>query len=1017
MYVHVEWIFCFRKGNKKIIKRRILPSQKERIKKAKRVQKSLRAVCDAEDDDSNIEGRPYYAAFMRRTYSKNPVEVILDSSNTSESEEESQRKAGINSKAKLMKPSSRESSSSSRASTLKLANGKRASKINKICNDSDSNEDSTTLADKTTTKSKRIQSFGKEKLKSKRTRSTNSSDDSNDKSSSSVSEASDTSKSRSTRYNMRHNKKKNAGSYNTKAKSQTKKYIDSTSESEDKNIDRKQNRRRNVVRSSNEEQKSDKPSSSNHLLHEIDGSDSSSKDFQKEKLFHSKHSVMRRLQNLSEDYTKTPNEEDSKNRNNKNEKIDIEQSSLNFNRAKEILNECKIICSNFQKYIEAIEQLYGTEDEEKLLEKSTHRIVKLTTTLDKKQKDLMTFHRLWSESSKKRRNAMKNLQKIMNDKRLLKEPSVLVERIVVDEDKLRKSGNEQNSKEVSECDSEEIFSADEMKSSRKVPTTRDTVDTPITENNRSCSDSKTDDEDGTPPMNQSKDSVESNADLQDSPAVSPVLGVSKEKKTCAEESNKKSIPKCVDSADNEAPLVDEDIDLKVNQVGLCGTDDICDNEEAEREKSPSSTTSRQATLRKDERDNTGGTNKDMIDESMDLFDSSFDILENMEDNEQIDEQEADAVTNRDQVESSYKIKSSNDIDARKTSLNDETDRTTHDDDDKTSSEKDSLYLTPLSHDNEEEKDNREKVEPATNSEKAVDGLNVSKEVDVASSKTNDDTESLVDAEALMRKVMLDSDFDDDALLSPDANAIKQIAASIENDIDSKRNEEAKNDNSDVDSRSSTVILHAFKEKKSTAKDTVEAEAETKSKVESSDRKSHSENSHDETSSSSLDENEVVDKEEENAKKALLESDDSVVSPLDEKTESLDVSPAAVANAKAKKELLASSNSESSSSEPLEKAPKSNDRKNVKRDRDPESDCSMISAVKKRRLKLNQNYYYINDKKLKMPCEVRVMRLNKRILKRYSHALQKSREYLEHKELQRYREVPLKTLSVILYCLK
>lgn len=953
VYIHVEWIFCFRKSKIKSIKNRLLSSQLERIQKTGKVMNSLKKICDAEDKTSSEE-RPF--STVRKTDRDRSRKALpTDSSNESEIEE--------------------------------------------MRNDSDSNEDSNVSVGKTKKSSRAIRSHRKiEKLKS-RTKNTTSDNEDKSYKNSSLSDVSVISK--NTHHHLKYatqNKKRNVGSYNPiHAKNKTK-YCDSSSESEDIDYEKQTKHpvnHRKMSHSNGEKEQKRNKSLNKHFLQKTQKDDSDSSEvFQKEKLIRTKRS-MRQLPNLNIDYTHSPKAKDlanSKKRESKSQKnVDVNHSNLNLDNLKEILNECKLICSNFQKYIDAIEQLYDVENEEQLLQRSMRRMDKLMVILNKKQNGLTNLHRMWSEHSKKK-NSGKNLQKVLNNKRFSKQLSVSIERIdekklykfkneqkgkEIDEDSLSlcesrnelenkeidqdenlstcKSENEQENKEVSECDSDEIFSYPDKKLSQKMQTD-DIANELKTENSRDCNEDSSS-------MHESNNS---NTDLQQTPVNSPVLDSLKERK--AEKSNK-SLLGCNDSTDNKTPLIDNDTDSGNNQGN---NTNIYDNE-----------TELEESLNKTDR---WVENMDVMNNSMDLFDTSFDNPENMENN--MNAQKSDTETDCDKVRSSRAA----DI---------------------------------------KEENSQEKAESETDNRK-INDANGSKKTDVVEKVSDDNESSLIDAEILAKKALLESDCDDNVSSPPVADLTKQIEKSITDDTDSKKQNEGAEDDSEIDSRSSAVNYDSSREKKKESKEKgIDSAKVAQVKDQSSDHKSDRENSRD-VRSSSEDEVKQLAKMNENAKKAILESNDSISSSsvaseevtARNKTE-IDVA-ADEANAKAKKALLASSDSEKSyfdlsasmARQDNTGVSTSNDRKrSIKRSHDLESDNSIISTIKKKRLKLSKNYYYRNDKKLRIYCEVCVERLDEKVLERYSHALQKSREYLEHKELQRYQEVSLKSMSFILRRLK
>lgn len=157
---------------------------------------------------------------------------------------------------------------------------------------------------------------------------------------------------------------------------------------------------------------------------------------------------------------------------------------------------------------------------------------------------------------------------------------------------------------------------------------------------------------------------------------------------------------------------------------------------------------------------------------------------------------------------------------------------------------------------------------------------------------------------------------------------------------------------------------------------------------------------DKTQSNSIHENNLLDKpdelinEEVNAKRALLESNsDDSMSPCDKK-ESLS------------KKHYSSDSSENSSSDndkmitlkPL--IINTSSKKNKDEDKNLTKNKKALDSREPTRLpKIS---YTGSDKKLKMFCKVVVEKLSENDLKKYKNALEKSRQYLENKELRRYK---------------
>lgn len=1026
----MEWIFCFRKGNRRStnkIERRVLPSQIQKIKKAREVQKSLRMLCDSDEDDSSSDDNTFVTLrakqkidrqrLMKLNANLNRQKEIMEVNLTDSSGNESLFSA--NDSISYNQDKQRKSRKDRKTKSIQ---NRKISK-NKISSDSDDN--SIDLSTNKTIKQKRTSKSNTSTERITNNRNSIYSESENDKNVS-TNKASNISKN----LIKPQNKKEDATtSYDAKhtlstTKHKAKKYQDSTSESEDEDIkykkqnSKKQSTNRTTSYNSSEEKKcknKHNKSSKKHLpnIQEDESDGSSSKEFQKKKLQKWNHNKLtrRRLANLETDYTKLTAEEDPaiESKENNNDQID-----MNLDNAKECVSNCKAIVSNLQKYINSMEQLYGEQDEEQFMLKMIKKINKLWPNLQKVQKNLTTFY--FSKSSKK--NLVKRLPKEVNDnEQSLKETNVH-ENHTTSENKARNSGNEQegSSKNVSECDSEEIFSGDESRRLQKEQTIQNN-DTSNMENNVNANKTKSNEDkeliDSSNEDNANKDDV----DLQNNLSNSPVLNTLTEKKIKSAERSIKTQLFSESINNNDTPLTDKDIDSN-NKQAKSDTDVLSSEIEIEDSPLRNERLNRTSILQ-----NNSANTDNIINESMDLFDTSY--FKEGENETEVPEPaiEIATETNYDNPESSSKIKS---LDTSlQDKISDKNDRASH-----------SLR------DNEEENlfdQNTPKKATSATREDISDNL---EELNI-SGKTNIDIDSLDDAEALAKKSLLESDSDLDNIL--DANVVRKSTEDLNKDdlnrigLDNKAE-----DDFDVNS-TSTLILSSFLKKTNTDdKDKTEVEnkndnrqtngkplEETSSldddaKAEEAAKKALLESNSDESISlSSLDSGENENKktksnssrENDRSKQALLASSNTESSSPEPTVEVEANDRSKNLNERAKQALLASSNTESSSPEPIVEV-EANDRSmnlnNSKRNHESDAD-SIVSRVKRRRLKLNRNSW--NDKKLRMLCEVRLERLSRKDLRRYSHALQKSREYLEQKAFKRYQDLSLQYLSIVLHHLK
>jgi len=934
-YIHLEWMFCFRKVNRRDtqkFEKPTLPSQKQRVKKTKEVQKALKALCD-EDDDSDCSDNSSFiiARSEQKVYNKNlhinqasaseinVLEVnLIDSSNENSSASYEQDKQEKNKKCQKTRLVDKQDVSSRKKKDSKLVtNEKSILRRNRISDDSDA--DSSDISSNKTIKQKYVIK------KSKETGSNYANFSDSESESDSINETSIISKNLPKRNITQQKKKKITSSYNMKStKDKLKKHYDSSNESDEDEDNKKQIKKKNSNRSYNNKEKheNNKKLFKRKLcnMQEDDSDTSSGKEFQKikiQKVHGDKYSKKQEaLIDLEIDNMKSVDSENEKSKENNEE-----QTILNFNEAKRILKGCKIAHLNFLMYIKSIE-LCEEKDEEQVIVKSIQEITKLKMTLEKKQKDLITFYQSRFNSSETRKTA-KKLHKIVSDDEQFPEiTNELHEKQAVSENE-HNSENERESKDVSECDSEKIFSADETKTPQKIPRNKknilrieddmDDINFEVDENEML--------------MDKLKDNDNNSMDLQDREYSSPVLSISKAKKIRIENIEpieKPLSPVYVKSNNKKTQLAN--IDSKVEQEKLRIDDDIYEISS----------------------ENSIKDNNKMTLENLNKNSDYSDIYETLQ----------NEVPNKE----------------------DNTSTLLHD-------EKKNL--------SNHEEDNQRKMRFASANEKTYS----SKEIDI-SKKTFDNIESVNEAEMLAKKALLESDSDtDDTVIN--TNFAKQ---NLEEDliIDTSLKKDAEDNYSDVSSNTSTVILSTLTKSKNNAK--------SKTKITNEDKEIQLDKKSDKDSSEiSQTSDETYAKKEQNAKKILLESHSedalSIASLLDsEGTEEKNKLNISRTNADAKKALLASS-SESSEIEMniLKKI------KNTKNHEINSDENSLIARIKKRKLKLSKNDYYKKDEKLRMSCEVRLERLNEKVLKRYSHVLKKSREYLEQKAFKRYQISSLKFL--------
>ncbi|XP_018406141.1 PREDICTED: transcriptional regulator ATRX homolog [Cyphomyrmex costatus] len=939
-----------KKGNKKRsnkIEKRILPYEMQRIDKTRNIQKNLKTFCDKEDDESS-EKLFVSARFTQKHHRTNNVSLqkrrIVDPTDSS-SEDSFYTNENLSSSSKRNKQNKNESDRkvksvrnvySLRKVSRSVVKGENILKNNKIFSDSN-NDSSDTSSNKT--KKHTIKHNRSEKILKPKTNNC-SSDSENDENDTNIT----LSVSKRTSKDTRQQNKKMNNSYNARSRDKAKKY-DSTSESEDEKHIKQYRRKRSETSQSishiNEERKRDKSSKQQLFnIQEDDSDNSSSKEFKTIKLHKVKHKYsMRQLADLDVDYTRTP-----KNfANDKSDKIN-EQSKQNFNDMEKIVTDCKEMCSNFQMYIESIERLHGKGDEEKLILRSIEKIDKLRMTLKEKSKSLTTSYQSWSRNRKK--STAKRLNKVSDNKianSSEESSSEEHEKRIEDEDKHVFDNKQSGNKAVSECDSEEIFSTDETRSPEKI------VSSAKTEKGINNNETNINDEDGMS-IDKSKNNDKHNVEVQDD---SPELNL--KKKISMERSSKKQLfSECNKSNDKTKPL---------------------NKNESEIEDSPSRNSGSNMAL---ENDRINQSIKNIINESSDMFDTSL---------EDAEKSTAEIETNCSKEELLQTFKD-NILNHHKNSLQSEV-----------SNEKERIFLKKKDLSNQDNQENAISVIKEVNNDLTPSRkTNTDDNDSTPSRKTNtDDNDSVDDAETLAKKALLatDSDtLDNENYITNTAKSTKVLFTDDTNQIERKH--ELEDNDSDVNSVSTIVLPTYTKDANINSEKTVDTETEIEANGKSDDqpdRKSHKE------ISSSKDENDRANKA---AKISLLESnsDDSTLLSLESEkfTNKKSESDSSKKNAEAKLSLLASS-SENSNSEPTS-SEMTNVSKNIKRNRELESDEEhFVTRSKKKRFKLDENHHYKNNKKLRMSCKVYLVRLSTEILKRHSDTLKKSRERLERKELE------------------
>ncbi|XP_020296025.1 transcriptional regulator ATRX-like isoform X2 [Pseudomyrmex gracilis] len=939
-------------NRKSKMNKRTLPSQKLRLQKSQEIRKTLAVLCD--DDDTDSSGSAFVATRMAQKTNNTSCQIKQKTSSVPP-----KQLVEVETSSSDCSIISEKLATSHKQSAFK--NGRDTKSIKRKEQDSSSSEEETasksTVRDKIASKQRhaiksnvRIEKEVKNKINK---RSCTESSDSESEENNSTNKISNARKGlpKNTVYQ---DKKREIKSSNKKTKARAKKHLESTSESEDEDVEykRKQSTGKSRVRVQNDEE----------------SDDSSGKEFQKEKLqkVHRSKFSLKNSTDLEVDYTKTPVL--GNNTNNINE-----ESCQNLDDAKQIIIECKKMCSNFKMHIEALELQYKNKDDERLILKTVEKMSKLKQIIDRKYTDLTTIYQSWKNPSAKKpqkKSTRENLTESEESSEKSNEERVAVE----NKPSIAMNEQEENTN-VSECDSDQIFSADESRSLQKKRVVENEMNTPSrAEDNPNGVDAETDSEDISLTYKDRDD--ETHADSRDaSITTSTALDTSKKINTQSVEQSEN-----VENQNNKDCSADANTESDDKR-----TTPVAETSNSEVECSPLRSGVKSITLQNGKQ--VFANEEHVLNTSADIFETSCEVVEDAEEveNKTTETPERnDAETDRNKEisssetcnkKSSSEIKSSNKEAALLNEIPSE--------ETKTSS---SCYTE------KNEKDVSDKNTQLVN--KKTD--NNSKNTDASSRKKVNNDEFPDDSEALAKKNLLESD--SDSLENASSNTEINTAPEdmIKDFIDQIRKEkETKHKNSDDDdSDTSTIILSPTKKRMSAAK---EADTEVTSQAERDNSPINKSNE-----SISLDEDAI---KEQAAKKELLKASTDESETAESSCDSQEVIQkselsSSAENIKAKKALLAS-NSENSSVE-LASETETRVSKNLKRTHEPDSDAESTNVrTNKKRLKFEKHRYYKNndDEKLRMSCEVRLVRLSERVLKRHSRALQKSREYLEQKALK------------------
>ncbi|XP_046823405.1 transcriptional regulator ATRX-like isoform X1 [Vespa crabro] len=972
---------CLAKRNKKTTVRSefrrhdsVLPHKRYQTIQVKKMQKALQSICDDEEeegfDKGSTENRSLYQKSIEKgesnittkksTTSKsrtiNRLCSTTSSSNSSDNEVPPKKESSLKNlqKSCKMKVSHKDDSTSDtklevQHKTFKTIKNQQQKKIHL------ENTRNLSLDDLTKTKSLKVLDTYMEK-KSK------------DKTVTSSCSSSDNEQSEPlTSIKLRHN----VVSHDNKSAK-----MNSDSESDEENIEsnrkkckmlfNKSNKKKCYIKQPDEQDKKNVQDLISQSPIEIDTNSSSGREFQRTKLVRSNYDLLRKKQNK-----KIHNTSSKKNIINKQQYKYLKSNII------EILDELKQQCSVFELQAQHIENkckkkpMY-MEDANKIIYKSKSTINKLMTEFSSYEKHLMNFYKTFISSIKEEGE---------EEHESSEDDTILINK----KPHKRKSSdtiNKDNSKceIVSDCDSE-IFSGNETFNleTTEIENNMCENEIPVSEKDDQCSSSSKSltSKDATDNI---VDSVESRINQN----VSPILGKQQGRKNLLKLSDN-AVVKC---NINDETCIENDDPQNV-LTGNCMDSNItkCDTSKKELEN----------------KDNEGKISPDIsnklitaissndtcpvINDSLnDIFESSLEL-----DNE-VSKSNTTIVTNKDTHDLD-----TNDIQKE----NNETSNT-----ECNAAKEDTLLLNEKELDplREEEQDNvsifHQETQKLYESSKSSSESEKTQYNEYPSQKSEVDSSHEQVIETLIKQVSSELDSDASNISDVPFDSTKVCDKSEDSLHSINQNELQVNKgkkHNDNESDSSTIISPNLNKSASIMELTLD-----NVKQQNSENRTLKRSSSEETNF--LDE-ENNDKIEECIKNALLESDsnDSIPSSFNKETEintelqdtdSLKMESTTFDNESTKSDELHKSKTQINNN-------KSNKRDGAqKRNYDLESDSSVGSRVKRRRLQLHKNYHYMNDKKLRMTCHIQIEILQDHILNQYKDALQKSKEHQNNKKIKR-----------------
>lgn len=757
--------------------------------------------------------------------------------------------------------------------------------------------------------------------------------------------------------------------------------INSDSESECNILFNKSNKKKcNIKQSANEQEKKNV-----QFPIDIDTNSSSGREFQRTKMVRSNYDSLRKKQNKKIHDTSS-----------KKTLINKQQYKYLKTNITEILDELKKQCSVFESQVQHIENkckrkpMY-MEDTDKIIYKSKSAINKLITEFSSYEKRLINFYKTFVSSSKegevekeKEHESSEDYTTLINKKPHKRKSSDTI--------------NKDNSTReiVSDCDSE-IFSENETINS-ETKTIENTIcenEIIVSEKDDQCSLS-----DKSLISKDATDDIAESVQSRIRRSVSPILGKPQGKKNLLKSSDN-AVAR--NSSNDETCIKNDDPQNDLTVKCTDGNIAKCD-------------TSRKESKNKDNKDKISLDNSNELitaippnDISAVTNDSLNDIFESsLELDSEVSKSNATTVTNKDTHDLD-----TNDI-QKESCENSNTECNDPKEDLPSSKENE---LDPL---REEEQNSESIFQQET--QKLYESNKSSSESDKTlynESKNSDaDLEEQV-IEKIIKEVSSGLDSDTSNISDVPFNSTKvrdkskeSLRSITQNKLQGSKGKKRNDNNSDC-----STIISPDSDKGAPVMELILDNVKQKDNENLKKNRSSSE----ETNFLNEENN---DKIEECIKNALLESDsnDSISSTLNKEIET----NAEIQDIDSPKMESLIFDNDSTKSDELYRSTigMNNDKSNKKgesqkRNHDIESDSSVGSRVKRRRLQLNKNSYYMNDKKLRMTCYVRIDKLQNHILNQHKNALQKSKEHQNNKKIKRsylYTYIVFSVMPHVIYLL-